>query len=134
MKKALLIVLMIAVVLSGAFAATGNDTGATAWQKLLANIQKYMFEIIGIVVLLATIGGLVWWYLHRQNDATGFKGIIIGLVIVVVLIVLYFAFIPQIKAAVGTTGADGLSKNIESFTAGLSGAEIDPMFVMEGIL
>lgn len=134
MKKALLIVLMIAVVLSGAFAATGNDTGATAWQKLLANIQKYMFEIIGIVVLLATIGGLVWWYLHRQNDATGFKGIIIGLVIVVVLIVLYFAFIPQIKAAVGTTGTDGLAKNIDSFTAGLSGAEIDPMFVMEGIL
>lgn len=134
MKKALLIVLMTAVVLSGAFAATGNDTGATAWQKLLANIQKYMFEIIGIVVLLATIGGLVWWYLHRQNDATGFKGIIIGLVIVVVLIVLYFAFIPQIKTAVGTTGTDGLAKNIDSFTAGLSGAEIDPRFVMEGIL
>ena len=134
MKKFVLVVLIMTIALSGAFAATGSDTSANAWQKLLANIQTYMFEIIGIVILLATIGGLVWWYLHRQNDATGFKGIIIGLVIVVVLIVLYFAFIPQIKTAVGTSGTDGLAKNINSFTNGLSGAEIDPMYLTRSLL
>jgi len=131
MKKLLVMMLVLLIATSSVFATTGSDTSDTAWKRLIGKVNEYLFEIIGIVIAIVTVAGLVWWYLHRQDNPTGFKGILIGLLIVVVLLVLYFSFAGDIKSILeGSSGteANALTKNLDSFTSGLSGA-----LVPEGI-
>jgi len=123
--------LVMLIASSSVFATTGSDTSDTAWQRLIGKVNQYLFEIIGIVIAIVTVAGLVWWYLHRQDNPTGFKGILIGLLIVVVLLVLYFAFAADIKEILSGSSSsetNALTKNLDQFTAGLSGA-----LVPEGI-